>query len=207
MKKKVRNVASMIVLMSLSLTNVPFGIGQVNGSGIGKYVYFVAADDIVSWPTITDNLADAESESAYIGYTGNFTLKTGAKWIRVYNTQGEGEVKAEATGEPDSKLFLNTLTYRFPKLTGPALVLANAVVNGDGVFVAWHDGAYRIVGDKHYRCDVNPNATTGNTGGSSKGITFEAKCYGHKMMPIYSGDIVLADGTLNCGTDEFTPAA
>lgn len=207
MKKKVRNVASMIVLMSLSLTNVPFGIGQVNGSGIGKYVYFVAADDIVSWPTITDNLADAESESAYIGYTGNFTLKTGAKWIRIYNTQGEGEVTSEATGEADSKLFTNKLTYRFPKLTGPAAVLANAVVNGDGVFIAWHDGAYRVIGDKHYRCDVNPNATTGNTAGSSKGITFEASCPNHKMMPIYSGTLELSDGTLDCSTDEFTPAA
>ena len=206
MKKKVRTVAS-IILMSLSLTNVPFGIGQVNGSGIGKYVYFVAADDIVSWPTITDNLADAESESAYIGYTGNFTLKTGAKWIRIYNTQGEGEVTSEATGEADSKLFTNKLTYRFPKLTGPAAVLANAVVNGDGVFIAWHDGAYRVIGDKHYRCDVNPNATTGNTAGSSKGITFEASCPNHKMMPIYSGTLELSDGTLDCSTDEFTPAA
>ena len=205
MKKIVRTGAT--IVLALALANVPFGIGQVNGSGIGKYVYFVAADDIVSWPTITDNLADAESESAYIGYTGNFTLKTGAKWIRIYNTQGEGEVTSEATGEADSKLFTNKLTYRFPKLTGPAAVLANAVVNGDGVFIAWHDGAYRVIGDEHYRCDVNPNATTGNTAGSSKGITFEASCPNHKMMPIYSGTLELSDGTLDCSTDEFTPAA
>lgn len=205
MKKIVRTGAT--IVLALALANVPFGIGNVNGSGIGKYVYFVAADDIVSWPTITDNLADAESESAYIGYTGNFTLKTGAKWIRIYNTQGEGEVTSEATGEADSKLFTNKLTYRFPKLTGPAAVLANAVVNGDGVFIAWHDGAYRVIGDKHYRCDVNPNATTGNTAGSSKGITFEASCPNHKMMPIYSGTLELSDGTLDCSTDEFTPAA
>lgn len=205
MKKIIRTVST--ILLTLSLTNVPFGIGQVNGSGISKYVYFIAADDIVSWPTITDNLADAASESAYIGYTGSFTLKTGAKWIKIYNTQGEGEVTSEATGEADSKLFVNKLKYRFPKLTGPASVLANAVVNGDGVFVVWHDGAYRVIGDKHYRCDVNPNATTGNSAGSSKGITFEASCPCHKMMPIYVGDIELAEGTLNCATDEFTAAA
>lgn len=205
MKKIVRTVST--ILLTLALSNVPFGIGQVNGSGIGKYVYFIAADDIAAWPTITDNLADAESESAYIGYTGNFTLKSGAKWIRIYNTQGEGVVTSKPTGEADSKLFTNELSYRFPKLTGPALVLANAVVNGDGVFVSWHDGAYRIVGDKHYRCNVDPDATTGNSAGSSKGITFVASCPSHKMMPIYSGDIVLADGTLNCATDEFTPAA
>ena len=205
MKKIVRTAATIIAV--LALTNVPFKNGQANGSGIGKHVYFIPSDQIEAWPTITDNLDDAESESAYIGYTGSFTLKTGAKWIKIYNTQGEGVVTSEPTGEKDGRLFLNKLSYRFPKLTGPALVLANAVVNGEGVFVAWHDGAYHIIGDKHYGCTVNPNVTTGAAAGDSKGITFEASCPCHKIMPIYSGDIVLAEGTLNCATDEFTPAA
>ena len=196
-----------MIIAALTLTNVPFSTGQVNGSGIGKYVYFIPSDQIEAWPTIADNLEDAETADEYIGYTGSFVLKTGAKWIRVYNTQGEGEVTSTPTGEADSKLFTNKLSYRFPKLTSQSLVLANAVVNGDGVFVAWHDGAYRIVGDKHYHCTVDPNVTTGNSAGSSKGITFEASCPCHKIMPIYSGDIVLADGVLDCATDEFTPAA
>lgn len=195
------------MIIALALTNVPFSTGQVNGSGIGKFVYFIPSDQIEAWPTIADNLEDAANPEEYIGYTGSFVLKKGATWIRVYNTQGEGEMSSEPTGEADSKLYTNKLTYRFPKLTGPSLVLANAVVNGDGVFVAWHDGAYRIVGDKHYHCDVNPNVTTGNSAGSSKGITFEALCPSHKILPIYSGSIVLSDGVLDCATDEFTPAA
>ena len=194
------------MILALALSNVPFTIGQANGSGIGKYVYFIASDQITAWPTITDNLTDATEADEYIGYDGSFTLKSGAKWIRIYNTQGEGVLSAEATGERDSKMFVNKLSFRFPKLTPEAAVLSDAVVNGDGVFVAWHDGAYRIIGHSHYRCDVTPNVTSGDAAGSSKGVTFEAECPDYKALPIYKGNIVLADGTLNCDTDEFTPS-
>lgn len=194
------------MILALALSNVPFTIGQANGSGIGKYVYFIASDQITAWPTITDNLTDATEADEYIGYDGSFTLKSGAKWIRIYNTQGEGVLSAEATGERDSKMYVNKLSFRFPKLTPEAAVLSDAVVNGDGVFVAWHDGAYRIIGHSHYRCDVTPNVTSGDAAGSSKGVTFEAECPDYKALPIYKGNIVLADGTLNCDTDEFTPS-
>lgn len=194
------------MILALALSNVPFTIGQANGSGIGKYVYFIASDQITAWPTITDNLTDATDADEYIGYDGSFTLKSGAKWIRIYNTQGEGVLSAEATGERDSKMYVNKLSFRFPKLTPEAAVLSDAVVNGDGVFVAWHDGYYRIIGHSHYRCDVTPNVTSGDAAGSSKGVTFEAECPDYKALPIYKGNIVLADGTLNCDTDEFTPS-
>lgn len=194
------------MILALALSNVPFTIGQANGSGIGKYVYFIASDQITAWPTITDNLTDATEADEYIGYNGSFTLKSGAKWIRIYNTQGEGVLSAEATGERDSKMYVNKLSFRFPKLTPEAAVLSDAVVNGDGVFVAWHDGYYRIIGHSHYRCDVTPNVTSGDAAGSSKGVTFEAECPDYKALPIYKGNIVLADGTLNCDTDEFTPS-
>lgn len=195
------------VIVALTLSNVPFRIGQTNGSGISKYVYFIQSKYILHWPDIVDNLQDGNSMKAYVGYDGDFEIDPDAKWIRVYNTQGEGEVTSEPVGDADSKLFNNKLTYRFPKLTAQSLMLANAVVNGDGVFVAWHDGAYRIVGDKHYTCTVNPNVKTGAAAGSSKGITFEASCPCHKILPIYSGNIVLPDGVLDCATDEFTAAA
>lgn len=211
MKKIVRTVAT--ICMAIALSNVPFTIGQANGSGIGKYVYFVAASDIEAWPTITDNIQDAASAAAYIGYTGNFTLKEGALFIRIYNTQGEGVLSAEATGERDSKMYLNKLSFRFPKLTQEAAVLSDAVVNGDGVFIAWHDGAYRVVGHSHYRCDVTPNVTSGDAAGSSKGVTFEAECPDYKALPIYAGKIQFAPDEgdedhdyyeLDCATDTIT---
>ena len=201
MKRIIRTGAT--IILALALTNVPFSTGQVNGSGIGKYVYFIPADQIEAWPTIADNLQDTDNPDCYTGYDGDFEIHPDAKWIRVYNTQGEGVVTSEAVGDADSKLFANKLSYRFPKLTGPAAVLSNAIVNGDGVFLAWHDGAYRVIGHRHYITTVNPNANTGSTAGSSKGITFEASCHDHKSMPIYRGLITLEDGVLDCASDTF----
>lgn len=198
MKKIYRKVA---VIVCLALSSVPFTIGQANGSGIGKYLYFIPSDQIRSWPAITDNLSEARNETEYNGYTGDFGLQKNAHWIKIYNTQGEGKLDAEATGERDCKMYVNKLHFRFPKLTGPAATLSNAVVNGEGVFVAWHDGAYRVIGHPFYRTDVTPNVGSGDSAGSSKGVVFEAECPDYKALPIYKGLLVLDDGTtLDCST-------
>jgi len=202
-RKKNKPSRGATIVCAITLSNIPFKTGQANGSGIGKYVYFIPSNQIIAWPTIADNLEDAPNEECYTGYDGDFEIHPDAKWIRVYNTQGEGVVTSDPLGEVDSRLFTNKLSYRFPKLTNEALVLSNAVVNGDGVFIAWHDGAYRVIGHKQYCCTVNPNANTGNTAGSSKGITFEASSPDYKAMPIYRGRILLEDGVLDCESDTF----
>lgn len=185
------------------LADVPFTIGQVNGSGIGKKIYYIAAENVTAWPTIVDNLADATRAEEYIGYTGDFTLGRGAFWITIYNTQGEGSLDAEPLGERDSLMFKNKLMFRFPKLTPEVLVLINSIVNGDGYFVAWHDGHYRVIGHKHYRTEVSINVTSGNTAGSSKGATITVECPDYKALPIYRGKLVLANSTtLDCSLDE-----
>lgn len=204
MKKIVRTGA---LIIALALTNIPFSIGKTNGSGIGKDIYYIAASEITAWPTITDDLSDAANATAYVGYTGSFTLAAGAKFIKIYNVQGEGSVTAEATGDRDSKMFLNKLSFRFPKMTEEVMTLVNAVVNGDGIFVVWHDGHWRVIGNEHYRCDVTPNVASGDAAGSSKGVTLEAECPDYKALPIYEGDLVLSDGTFHCADNTFTPKA
>lgn len=191
---------------TIALADIPFDMGKPNGSGIGHYVYYVPLDDIASWPTIVDDMSQAETDAAYVGYTGDFTLKTGKYWIRIFNVQGEGEATSESTGEKCSKLFLNKLKYRFPKLTDAEIKKEKATVNAPGVYIVWEDGAYRVIGDKHYFGDSTCNITTGNSAGSSKGATLEVECPSFTPLPKYTGDIVLADGTLDCSTDVFTPA-
>ena len=191
------------IIATVAIADVNFNIGQANGSGIGKYVYFMPSDYIFGWPSISDNIVDAATAAHYVGYVGDFSIAPGAYWIRIYNTQGEGSVVAEPIGERDSRMFANRLHYRFPKLTPEAAVLSDAVVNGDGVFIAWHDGAYRVIGHKHYRCDVTPNITSGDAAGSSKGVTFEAECPDYKALPVYRGQLICQDGILNCETDTF----
>lgn len=187
------------------LTDIPFEMGKPNGSGVGHYLYYCPLEDIASWPTISDDMATATSDATYVGYTGDFTLKTGKTWIKIFNVQGEGVMTFEDMGEKCSKLFNNKLHYRFPKMTDAAIKKAKATVNVPGVYIAWHDGAYRVVGNKHYFGDTKISGTSGDSAGSSKGTTIDAECPDYTPLPVYSGDLALSDGTLDCSTDVFTP--
>ncbi len=188
----------MISQQDLSIT-----IGQANGSGIDRYVYFIPSDKIKGWPAIAYNMANASRSRAYIGYDGSFSLADGANWIRIYNTQGEGVLSATPIGTRDGIMYENRLRYRFPKLTSKAAMLSDAIVNGDGVFVAWHNGFYRVIGNKHYRCDVTPSVMSGDSAGSSKGIVFEATCPDHKALPIYEGLLRLENSILDCTSNQL----
>lgn len=189
--------------MSATLTDLDFDIGSSNGSGIAD-VFIAPKSYITGWPTIDDDLSDATDLTSYTEYTGNFTMATGKTFIRCYNTQGEGEGTSEGTGDRDSKMFNNKVSFRFPKLTEANMALQKAVINGDVVAVFWHDGAYRVVGHKHYRSETNVNTTTGAAAGSAKGTTYEIICPDFASLPVYKGTLALPGGTLNCATDVFT---
>ncbi len=192
--------------MSATLADLDFDMGNTNGSGIAD-VFVAPKSYIAGWPTIDDDLSEATDLTSYTEYTGDFTMATGKTFIRCYNTQGEGEGTSEGAGDRDSKMFTNRVSFRFPKLTKENLALQKAIINGDVVAVFWHDGAYRIVGHKHYRSEIGVNTTTGAAAGSSKGSTYEISCPDFASLPRYSGVLKLPDGTLNCATDVFTPAA
>lgn len=186
------------------IQSLEFEIGSANGSGISE-VFIALKSWIASWPTIADNLSDADDIDEYVGYDGDFTMKTGKTFIRAYNTQGEGVGQSEGTGERDSRIFNNSLQFRFPKLTPQNDALVKAILNGDAVAVFWHDNSYRVLGHKHYRTDTEVTSTTGDSAGSSKGTTYKMTCPDFASLPRYTGDLALPDGTLDCSTDTFTP--
>lgn len=192
--------------MSAALASLDFEIGNSNGSGIAD-VFVAPKSYIIGWPTIDDDLSDATDLTSYTEYTGSYTMANGKTFLRAYSVQGEGEGTAEGTGDRDSKMFNNKVQFRFPKLTTENLALQKAIINGDVVVVFWHDGAYRVVGHKHYRSEIGVNTTTGAAAGSSKGTTYEVTCPDFAALPKYTGTLALPDGTLNCETDVFTPAA
>ena len=54
---------------------------------------------------------------------------------------------------------------------------------------------------------TQPAGDTGDAAGSAKGCTIEITAPDVTPLPIYQGVIVTADGSLDCATDTFTPAA
>lgn len=187
-------------------TDITFEIGSVNPSGISDEVYFIPKKDIAAFPTITDDFATAATETAYASLTGDFTLKSGKVWTRMYNTQGKGKATYESQGETDCKMYTNKLSMLYPKINVKGRALSKAMANGDYVFIFKHDGKYYLIGSKDYRAVCGNNGDTGDAAGSAKGITFNVECPDVTPLPEYSGDIVLSDGTLDCSTDTFTPS-
>lgn len=191
----------------MNLGDLDFKIGSVNPSGIGSTIFRIAKKDITEWPTIVDDPDDssATDPADMSTYDGNFTVATGKHFDRIYSTQGKGKATFEAVGEDDCKMFNNHLSISYPKLTAKSGAFAKLSANGDFVYVFKHDGAYRVIGSKDYRVTTTVNGDTGDAAGSAKGNTIEMVAPDVTPLPIYAGTLPLADGTLNCATDVFTP--
>lgn len=190
----------------IELGNLDFNIGSVNPSGIGVTIYRIAKAKIATWPTIADDLTGSGALSTLSVYNGDFTLVAGAKWDKIYSTQGKGSATFEPTGELDCKMFLNKATLSYPKLTPELSAFAKVAVNGDFVYIIKHDGRFVVIGSKDYRVTTDPAGATGDAAGSAKGATITLEAPDVTPLPGYVGDILLADGTLDCATDTFTPS-
>ena len=191
----------------MNLGNLDFAIGGINPSGIGATIYRIAKSAIVSWPTIVNDPTATGAVSTLSSYNGDFTLATDAVWDKLYSTQGKGKITFEVTGEVDCKMYNNKASLSFPDLTAEALAFCTAAANGDFVFIVKAAGRYHVIGSPDYRAVISPTGDSGDAAGSAKGVTFEVECPDVTPLPIYAGDLVLADGTLDCATDTFTPAS
>ncbi len=190
----------------MNLGNLDFAIGGINPSGIGATIYRIAKSAIVSWPTIVNDPTATGAVSTLSSYSGDFTLATDAVWDKLYSTQGKGKITFEVTGEVDCKMYNNKASLSFPDLTAEALAFCKAAANGDFVFIVKAAGRYHVIGSPDYRAVISPTGDSGDAAGSAKGVTFEVECPDVTPLPIYAGDLELADGTLDCATDTFTPA-
>ena len=203
MRKKLffRNIRLLV-----ALSDIDFDDGVANPSGIGDVVYMIRKKYITAWPTISNDFEKANDLTEYTELTGNFTLATGKKWIRLYTTQGKGKITFETTGEVDCRMFTNKTSLSYPKITKEARALAKYAANGDYVFVVKHDGLFYVIGNPDYRATVNPSGDSGDAAGSAKGMPLEIECPDTTPLPVYTGTLTLSDGSLNCSTGVFTPS-
>lgn len=190
----------------MNLGNLDFAIGGINPSGIGATIYRIAKSAILSWPTIVNDPTATGAVSTLSSYNGDFSLAADAVWDKLYSTQGKGKITFEVTGEVDCKMYNNKASLSFPDLTAEALAFCKAAANGDFVFIVKAAGRYHVIGSPDYRAVISPTGDSGDAAGSAKGVTFEVECPDVTPLPIYAGDLELADGTLDCATDTFTPA-
>ncbi|MBQ6083322.1 MAG: hypothetical protein IJK92_03105 [Bacteroidales bacterium] len=185
--------------------DIDFVEGSVNPGGMGNELYYAFKRDIASMPTITDDFALAADEEAFAVYTGNITMKTGKKFARVYNTQGEGSVDFESAGEPDGKMFKNKLSFKYPKVTDKMRAFAKATLNSNVIYVVKSAGLFYVIGHPDYPITTTPGGTSGKKADDAHGINIEVEALDCTPLPRYEGTLPLSDGSLNCETGVFTP--
>jgi hypothetical protein len=185
--------------------NVLFPEGAVNPSGIKSLAYYIPKSDIAEWPTIKNE--DATTVEEAVNYLGDFVLKTGKFFNSIYSTQGKGAFTSEAIGEKDCKLFTNKVTLSYPDITPEGRNMMKAFVNANIVLVIPLPlNRFVVLGGKDYDVDSAITGTTGDAPGSAKGLTVEVSAPDVTPFPMYKGELVLEDGTLDCDTGEFTPS-
>ncbi len=193
-------------MAELQIGNIDWPNGKVNPSGIVPIAFRIAKKDITSWPTIEDDPGVAATVGAYSNYTGDFVLAATKKWETIYSTQGKGKATFEPTGEADAKMFLNKGTLSFPDLTDEIRALAKMAANGDFVYLIHANGRYHVIGSQDYRVTSGFSGDTGDAAGSAKGVTISIECPDVTPLPLYTGALVTAAGSLDIETGVLTPA-
>ncbi|MDR2065432.1 MAG: hypothetical protein LBP85_06980 [Prevotellaceae bacterium] len=184
--------------------NILWPEGKVNPSGIKSIAYYIPKSDIVLFPTIKNEDATTVAES--VNYNGSFVLKEGKHFFSLYSTQGKGSYTSEATGEKDCKLFTNKVTLSYPDITDEGRNMMKGFVNANILLVIpLPQKRFVVLGSEDYDVDTAITGTTGDAPGSAKGLTIEVSAPDITPFPLYKGDLVLEDGTLDCLTGIFTP--
>lgn len=193
-------------MATLAIGNIDWKNGKINPSGIVPIAYRIAKADITSWPTIVDDPEVAATVRALVNYTGDFVLALGKVWDKIYSTQGKGKATFEPVGETDMVSYVNKGTLSFPDLTDEVRAYAKVAANGDYVYIIHTpNGRYHVIGNEDLRVKSSFSGDTGDATGSAKGVTITLEVPDNTPLPLYTGDLVTSEGSLDISTKIFTP--
>ncbi len=190
------------------MQSLPWANGQINPSGIKTKIYWAPKSWIKSMPRIAALPASVDEN---VNVAGDFEMVAGKTFLELYSTQGKGKLTFEAMGEKDHKMFLNKGSFSFPDISAAGRSMAKQTINSNIVMIVVlpheTEKRYIMLGDDDYDVTVTIKGDSGDKPGSEKGITIEIEVPSTTPLPGYTGQLVLADGVLDCETGVFTPTA
>jgi len=186
--------------------------GRVNPSGIRTNGFFIDKNDILEYPECAIAPVTVDEQ---VTLEGDFSLKPGKFWKRIYTTQGEGKADFEGMGEKDCQMFNNKCNLSYPDISKEGRAFAKRNMNSSTIFIPIlrTSGMNRptiehvVIGGKEYDAEVKITGASGDKPGSKKGLSVEAVAPDFTPLPVYEGILVLEDGTYDCETGIFTPTA
>lgn len=194
----------------MNKVDIDFAEGQINPGSIADEVYVAFKSDITAFPTITDDFDPSGTGqttlNSMVNLTGSFTMATGKKFIRLYNTQGQGNLSYETIGEADGHLFKNKLECKFPKIVDDIRAFAKYTANTKCIYVVKHAGNFYVLGHPDYPVVTTTSGDTGKNAEDAHGVTINVEAIDSTPLPKYVGSLVVEGGSIACETGAFTPA-
>lgn len=170
--------------------------GELNLPGIKRNVYCISKRNIVAWPTLPKTFATDLGEIAT--YNGSFTLAAGAKWKKIGIIVDKSPVDSKSQGVRPSKSFLTTATFLHPGTDEAATGFARQANNDDLVYlVEQKNGKWRVIGNDMFQTNTDVDLKLGGAATDEKGTTLTVTVTDVCAAPIYIGEIVTEDGTIN----------
>jgi hypothetical protein len=182
--------------MSTNFEDMLWSDGQENMGGLKTIGYYCLWADIDEWPSFPASPTSAAEE---VTYQGNFRLKPGKHWNKLYSTMETSKVDDENQGEWDGQSFIHKANIFYPGTKAEVLGFAKLANNSSMVFIfdELSGGNRRVIGSEGIPAKVKPSFTTGQATADRKGMTLEIQCYGYTPAPLYEGVIELETETIS----------
>ncbi|SFC71228.1 hypothetical protein SAMN05421780_108188 [Flexibacter flexilis DSM 6793] len=166
--------------------------GQNNDAGIQSELCYILASDILVFPKTKPEEQRTSLEDE-VTLVGNFVLKPGKSWKKIYCTQQKGSLESEIVGDTDGKSAENPLKIWHPGNKDYLLGFIEKFKNSSMVLLVRElDTTYwRVVGSEGLPAKYESGKiTTGTAVKDGKGAEITWKSLG-RIAPIYKGVVQL----------------
>ncbi len=173
--------------------------GGDNIGGFTSEAFLGLFHEIDDFPSLTDNPAN---DAELVTLEGDYVMKEGKNFIRIYVTPRTFGMEAENQGEIDGKSFVQKGEFFYPGGREEAIALARKLNNARGILIGIDPNTGKRVqmGSKEFPCHFSPKLNFGNEPTSRRGLTVEFEADNFMPAMIYPGAIPLSEGEIPAQT-------
>ena len=169
--------------------------GGDNIGGFTSEAFLGLYHEVDTFPSLPE---DPQSDEDLVTLSGNYAMKEGKHFVRIYVTPRTFGMEAENQGEIDGKSFVQKGTFFYPGGREECVALARKLNNSRGILIGIDPNTGKRVqmGSREFPCHFSPKLNFGNEPTSRRGLTVEFEADGFVPALFYPGAIPLSEGEI-----------
>lgn len=163
------------------------------GDNIGGFTstgYLAIHHEVDTWPTFNRN---ATTDAEMVELTGDYVMKEGKKFYKVYFTQRTAGAESENQGEIDGKSFMQKPVFFIPGTRTQNLAAARKLNNARGILLVKDPNTGEMIqfGDEDFPLHFKPRVAFGNQPTDRRGLFVDCEADNFNAALVYKGTIPL----------------